>query len=180
MSTEVARCQNHPAVQAGNGIDQLRTELREGIRTLTEAIEARATEEELTTALQEQKIEFTTALQAQKNEFTAALRAQKNEFTTALQATKDEMTALISDCDFNNRARIMNSGAFRREVLLYPLKNTTTHEVVQLPKTLGDLRALQEPAAEKILQDLGQDPARRGKLAQLTQFIGVVNSFAKP
>ncbi|KAJ8130881.1 hypothetical protein O1611_g2750 [Lasiodiplodia mahajangana] len=104
------------------------------------------------------------------------LRRSVETLTKSLRATENRLTAVqssIDDCEFNSRARALNSTGSRREAILHPLRNTTTHQVVELPGTLGELYKLQAPALTELLQALGQEPERDNEMVQLKKFIGI-------
>ncbi|KAI1427660.1 hypothetical protein F5Y12DRAFT_736320 [Xylaria sp. FL1777] len=87
----------------------------------------------------------------------------------------EDMRASMEDFDYNARARTMNSTANRSEYILHRLRNTTTHELVDFPQTLGEVKALLVGEVNRYLEALGQTPtgSAEEKKVQLLQFIGV-------
>ncbi|KAI0549007.1 hypothetical protein F4679DRAFT_596167 [Xylaria curta] len=118
------------------------------------------------------------SIQAAKTELTSAFHEEMNSMKAFFQKVMD-------DCEFNTRAQISNSRATKRDDLLRPLRNTTTHQVVELPKTLRKLENLEIEQLDEILIELGQQPEygdpergdaeleRLERLDQLKRFVGV-------
>ncbi|KAJ8125877.1 hypothetical protein O1611_g7760 [Lasiodiplodia mahajangana] len=82
------------------------------------------------------------------------------DLRTEMRDEMQGMQGLVEDLDFNTRARALNSTASRREAIIRPLRNTTTHKVVDLPQTLKEIKALRGAKLEGYLKALGQTPAR--------------------
>ncbi|KAI0193571.1 hypothetical protein EV127DRAFT_468016 [Xylaria flabelliformis] len=69
-----------------------------------------------------------------------------------------KVTERLAEENFNFDAQVSNSNAKTEDYILRPLKNTTTHETVFLPPTLGDFLALTEREVEQLLRALGDVP----------------------
>ncbi|RWA10943.1 hypothetical protein EKO27_g4169 [Xylaria grammica] len=158
MSLEVGRCSNLVAVREANATVDGFTSLQQSIDRLTES--------------------FNTAV--------AGLTTQVANLTTQVADIRRDMADMgdsfgrrLDDFDFNNRARVLNSTATRPDGGLLPLRNTTTHELVELPATVAHLNALTGVAIDELLRALGQEPAARHKKSQLKAFIGVIGGGAK-
>ncbi|KAI1736885.1 hypothetical protein F4680DRAFT_242763 [Xylaria scruposa] len=92
-----------------------------------------------------------------------------------LGALKHSLRDTIDDCDFNNRARLWNYSVRSPETEIRQLRNITTHERVDLPKTRKELAKLKVPEVTAILYALRQQPDSRTdhRLDQLRDFIGL-------
>ncbi|KAI1735973.1 hypothetical protein F4680DRAFT_452425 [Xylaria scruposa] len=106
-------------------------------------------------------------------------------FNEEMQSMQASFRRAMDDYEFNTRAQISNSHAKKRDDILRPLRNTTTHKVVELPKTLRKLENLELEPLDDILLRLGQEPEygdpergdaeleRTERLDQVKKFIGV-------
>ncbi|KAI8955299.1 hypothetical protein F4801DRAFT_530318 [Xylaria longipes] len=84
------------------------------------------------------------------------LTAAMNTAVTGLREEMREMRLRIDDLDYNNRARLRNSAIVRPELIVNPLKNPDTHQLVELPNTARELTGLRVAEVERYLQELGQ------------------------
>ncbi|KAI0411463.1 hypothetical protein F5X98DRAFT_380723 [Xylaria grammica] len=160
MSLEVGRCSNLVAVREANATVDGFASLQQSIDRLNES--------------------FNTAVTG-LNTAVAGLTTQVADLTTQVADIRRDMVDMgdsfgrrLDDFDFNNRARVLNSTATRPDGGLLPLRNTTTHELVELPATVAHLNALTGVAIDELLRALGQEPAARHKKSQLKAFIGVI------
>ncbi|KAI0908820.1 hypothetical protein F4823DRAFT_597398 [Ustulina deusta] len=60
-----------------------------------------------------------------------------------MQSVQVSIETNFDDMDFNGRARVSNSKVCRAEHVLVPLRNTVTHQEINMPGTLGELNAIQ-------------------------------------
>ncbi|KAI0555972.1 hypothetical protein F4679DRAFT_578094 [Xylaria curta] len=69
-----------------------------------------------------------------------------------------KITAHLTDDEFNEKARKLNR-QIKTDMcsIIHPLKNTTTHQIVFLPPTLGDFIAISSHDVKRCLQELGQE-----------------------
>ncbi|KAI0855988.1 hypothetical protein F4860DRAFT_494685 [Xylaria cubensis] len=83
----------------------------------------------------------------------------------------------IQTLDFNTQARVYNSNSKTVTDSLRSLRNTTTQEIIQLPRTVQELNDLRKRDYDELLTQLGQDltlPDTVGnRQMQLKQFIGM-------
>ncbi|KAJ2981743.1 hypothetical protein NUW58_g6611 [Xylaria curta] len=194
MSVEVGRCSNLVAVREANATVDGMADLRRSIEQLTESfntavaglsaqvagLDTRVADLDTRVANLDTRV---TVLSAQVagldtrvtglDTQVAGLRQGMEDMKGSIDSRFDAMEARLDDFDFNNRARALNSTASGSEAILRPLRNTTTHQEVEFPATLGALNSMQEPALNDLLRALGQEPLSRGKKAQLKTFIGV-------
>ncbi|KAI0855354.1 hypothetical protein F4860DRAFT_496693 [Xylaria cubensis] len=162
-----------------NGLDakitSVTTELDAKIDTVKTQLDAK-----ITSVTTELDAKITSA----KDELNAKIDTVKDELNAKIDTVKDELNAkitstqsMIDDCDFNNQARVANSTALRLAHYIYPLRNTTTHEVIELPKTKQLLEELEVDEINTILLGLGQQLVEEvhedDRLNQLKRFIGV-------
>ncbi|KAI0508913.1 hypothetical protein F5B22DRAFT_380956 [Xylaria bambusicola] len=115
------------------------------------------------------------ALNNTVNTAVASINTSVAQLRTEMQEMGRSLGHRMDDLDFNSRARTSNSGATRAESIIHPLRNTTTHEVVDLPRTVKDLFSLRVPEVEQYLRDLGQVPVGNEdeKKAQLNDYLGI-------
>ncbi|KAI1156500.1 hypothetical protein F4825DRAFT_446352 [Nemania diffusa] len=116
----------------------------------------------------------------------SAISTLTQTLTQAINGLGDEMRQgmqdlrlSLDDFDYNNRARLQNSAVIRPESILKSLKNTNTHQVVQLPNTARELSTLCVAEVEHYLQQLGQVPVGNAeeKKNQLKEYIGINVGF---
>ncbi|KAI2624490.1 hypothetical protein GGS21DRAFT_493902 [Xylaria nigripes] len=84
-----------------------------------------------------------------------------------------EIRSLKEDRRFNTEARALNKFVSHPFAVLHPLRSTTTHRVIALPRTLGDLNAAPEIVIFELLRRLGQRPIACDRRAQLKSYIGL-------
>ncbi|KAI8953963.1 hypothetical protein F4801DRAFT_535031 [Xylaria longipes] len=145
-------------------------QLRREVAQLTASISA------LERSIRESETRLRATIQANiqaKTELRATIHEAETRLNASIQDVKASLEHAIEDCDFNNRARAANTLAFKPETYISPLRNTTTHEVVELPATRGELDALDPNDVTNYLQRLNQELERRGdELKQLKAYIG--------
>ncbi|KAI1733974.1 hypothetical protein F4680DRAFT_367556 [Xylaria scruposa] len=151
-------------------ITDVEAELETSIQGLITDIEA-----ELETSIQGLITDIEAELETNITNTKTELEAK---FTTELEATKTDIQLTIDDCDFNNRVRAANKrAAVATAGVLRPLRNTTTHQEIRIPETLGALNNLTVTEINSILSGLGQrlvlEEHKPERLTQLKQFIGV-------
>ncbi|KAI1179349.1 hypothetical protein F4777DRAFT_575049 [Nemania sp. FL0916] len=91
-----------------------------------------------------------------------------------LRKSLDEVREAV-DLDYNSLARSLNSNADNPSSAVQPLKNLTTHQMVDIPRTRRDVASLTDAQVERHLTALGQSPlgntAERKK--QLMRYLGL-------
>ncbi|KAJ2980356.1 hypothetical protein NUW58_g6963 [Xylaria curta] len=127
---------------------------------------------QLTTTINNSVQNLRTEIRTSADNLRTELRADMDNLRTELRA---ELRADMQTLDYNSRARVLNSIHPTPTLRLHPLKNTTTHEVVPLPETLGALDNLPAADVRFYLEALGQTPEQTAtaRKVQLKEFIGI-------
>ncbi|KAI0857175.1 hypothetical protein F4860DRAFT_370257 [Xylaria cubensis] len=109
--------------------------------------------------------------------FTTDINDLKIELNRNIQNEGASIRRIVDDLDFNTQARVYNSAAIKVTCALRPLRNTTTHEVIQLPGTVEGSDALLKQEINALLLNLGQELSSadrtEDRLSQLKLFIGM-------
>ncbi|KAI1740476.1 hypothetical protein F4680DRAFT_447799 [Xylaria scruposa] len=103
---------------------------------------------------------------AETNELNKKLHKKTAEAYEAIAQLRIELntrrrfkiTAHLTDEEYNEKARKLNN-RIKTDLcsIIHPLKNTTTHQIVFLPPTLGDFIATSNDDAKRYLRELGQE-----------------------
>ncbi|KAI0192968.1 hypothetical protein EV127DRAFT_479382 [Xylaria flabelliformis] len=127
-----------------NRLDAKITSAKDELNTKIDTVKT-----ELDAKITSAKDELNTKIDTVKTELDAKITSAKDELNAKIDTVKDELDAKITstqstidDCDFNNQARIVNSTAHGSENYILPLRNMTTHEVIELPGTRAQLDEL--------------------------------------
>ncbi|KAJ8129869.1 hypothetical protein O1611_g3758 [Lasiodiplodia mahajangana] len=195
MSIKVDCCSNLSAVREDNvlkAIARLNTDFNNAFATLTASITDLRTEmgtmnpemgamNTTVRGLRTEMETIRTEMETMRTEMgmisteMGTMRIEMGTMNTYVREAMQDMRASMEDFDYNARARTLNSTANRSEYILHRLRNTTTHKLVDLPQTLGEVKALLVGEVNRYLEALGQTPTGsvEEKKAQLLQFIGV-------
>ncbi|TGJ83295.1 hypothetical protein E0Z10_g5438 [Xylaria hypoxylon] len=189
MSVEVDRCSNLVAVQEPNavvdGINRLTANL-DAVTANLDAVTANldaavaTMTTNLNTAVATMTTNLDTAIANLRQEMQGTFRQEiqgtfRQEMRNMQNSIERSIDLRLGDLEYNNRARALNSTALRPDSTIRPLKNTTTHQVVDLPQTVRHLNGLRMIDAEHYLEALGQVPVGNAeeKKTQLKDFLGI-------
>ncbi|KAG8706844.1 hypothetical protein FRC09_002176 [Ceratobasidium sp. 395] len=155
LAVQVQRLARHPAVQAGDQIQQMQAAL------------ARIEANQRGTSARLDQLTLTTT--TNHRETTEKL----DGLTRSMQSVEDRLVVL----DKVAHARALNSSAIKSENFIYPPVRQNGMEVVGFPATVGALMELNSQALEDLLvqydSSLGPNARKPDRLKALARYIGL-------